>query len=277
MVGPILFSGVYAKYLFTIGCSQKNCGAGTSVLLKPASLRPHAKPPLVLVVDGCIAGRRAMERMLTVESSYEVVFASTGEQAILRAAMQPVAAVLLAAELPDMLGWVVVEELGSRQATAHVPVIIVAASDDEPTKTRCRSAGCVAVLSKPVLRDVLLENLLCVISDNAAQPNYAQPVNMESRQVTIVVDSTVADLVPSYLANRRKDLVEMLRLLDLREYKGIQRMGHNMKGSGTSYGMPEVSQIGSQLEAAGAARDDERVLQLRGELQLFVESIALNH
>jgi HPt (histidine-containing phosphotransfer) domain-containing protein len=39
------------------------------------------------------------------------------------------------------------------------------------------------------------------------------------------------------------------------EFKVIQAIGHNCKGIGTSYGFPEISQIGAAIENAAQALD----------------------
>ena len=58
------------------------------------------------------------------------------------------------------------------------------------------------------------------------------------------MDEDLGDLIPGYLENRKKDVVEILNCLNRRDYETIRSLGHKMKGSGGGYGFDTITEIG---------------------------------
>jgi D-tyrosyl-tRNA(Tyr) deacylase len=85
--------------------------------------------------------------------------------------------------------------------------------------------------------------------------------------VTIVLDtaeraeapSSVQDriraLVPAYLEQRQAELVQLAAALASGDLATAQRIGHNLKGTGASYGFPVLSELGLELERAARVGD----------------------
>jgi CheY-like chemotaxis protein len=72
-------------------------------------------------------------------------------------------------------------------------------------------------------------------------------------RIVIKVDPVLRDLVPAYLSNRREDIDVIKAALDRGDFGTISRIGHNMRGSGTSFGFDGVSEVGTGLETAAKA------------------------
>jgi HPt (histidine-containing phosphotransfer) domain-containing protein len=70
------------------------------------------------------------------------------------------------------------------------------------------------------------------------------------------------ELVPGYLARQRRDVSGMISLLAASDYDRLEVLGHNMKGSGSSYGFAELTRFGAELESA-AMRADHDALALQ--------------
>ncbi len=81
------------------------------------------------------------------------------------------------------------------------------------------------------------------------------------------IDAELAALIPDYLAARRRDLVKMRELLTEQRWEEVRRIGHKMAGTGTSYGLSEVSRLGGALEDAARAADAGAIGTLLDELQ----------
>lgn len=58
----------------------------------------------------------------------------------------------------------------------------------------------------------------------------------------------VQELVPQYLAARRQEVPEMMRLLEAGDHERLRVLSHSLKGSGSSFGFPELSRFGALLE-----------------------------
>ena len=64
----------------------------------------------------------------------------------------------------------------------------------------------------------------------------------------------VAALLPRYLLRREQDVVALRDALQREDYEPIARIGHNLRGNGVSFGIPEFSAMGERIEAAAQAR-----------------------
>lgn len=81
----------------------------------------------------------------------------------------------------------------------------------------------------------------------------------------------VEELVPEYLAARQGEIVAMSELLAAGDFERLRILGHSLKGSGGSFGFPELSARGAVLERH-AERSDGAAFQL--ELQRLTDYLA---
>ncbi len=78
------------------------------------------------------------------------------------------------------------------------------------------------------------------------------------------VDSDLADLIPGYLANRKKDIAAISDALEKKDMDAVRIIGHSMKGSGGGYGFETITDIGMLMEkAAKENRDEDIRLQVK--------------
>jgi len=83
-------------------------------------------------------------------------------------------------------------------------------------------------------------------------------MNESDYKVTVAKD--LADLIPVFMRNRRKE-VETLRVaLAAADFEQLRQLGHRMKGVGNSYGFAHVSTLGKYIED-GARSGDRASLQ----------------
>ena len=68
-------------------------------------------------------------------------------------------------------------------------------------------------------------------------------------------------LLNKYIQRRVEDLSECQHFLKAREFKEIEKIGHQLKGNGATFGFPEVSEIGSTLERSAAKSDSREIEQ----------------
>ncbi len=103
-----------------------------------------AKPVLLIVEDDpTFAGLLAD---LATESGFAFVKTASGRKALALAKQRQPAAITLDIGLPDMAGWVVLDVLKHDLATRHIPVNVIAGSDDGG---RGRRMGAIQTLQKP--------------------------------------------------------------------------------------------------------------------------------
>ena len=94
-------------------------------------------------------------------------------------------------------------------------------------------------------------------------------------RIAVTVDSDLADLIPGFLENRRRD-VETLRV-SLRDgdWDTVTMLGHRMKGAGGGYGFDGISHIGAGIERAGTTRDEAGASGLVDELEHYLGRVDL--
>jgi len=108
----------------------------------------------VLVVDDQPPNVRLLEAILAPRG-YDVLTASSGEEALAALDADDVDLVLLDIVMPGMDGYEVCREIRERPGTAYLPVVMVTASGDEQ-KVKALEAGADDFLTKPVNTNELL-------------------------------------------------------------------------------------------------------------------------
>src|SRR5262249_45436488 len=109
---------------------------------------------ILIVEDDETFGRTLLD--FVREHGFRGVVASNGMQALeLSRALKP-DAITLDLRLPDMDGWVLLDQLKHDADTRHIPVHVISASDEERRGLEC---GAIAFLQKPVEPKALEEAL----------------------------------------------------------------------------------------------------------------------
>lgn len=133
----------------------------------------------VLVVDDEGPIQRALEINL-VARGYEVLLASTGEEALRLAASDHPDVVLLDLGLPGLDGIDVIHGL---RGWTNVPIIVVSARDAETEKVRALDAGADDFVTKPFGMDELLARLRAAL--RRSNPDEAEEAVVATESFTI--------------------------------------------------------------------------------------------
>jgi HPt (histidine-containing phosphotransfer) domain-containing protein len=63
------------------------------------------------------------------------------------------------------------------------------------------------------------------------------------------------DMQIRYLENRKKDLERCLDFLESSNFSELEKVGHQLKGNGVTFGFAELSDIGFHLQVAANKRN----------------------
>jgi len=74
------------------------------------------------------------------------------------------------------------------------------------------------------------------------------------------VSKDIEDLIPVFLANRKKELETLRAALAAGDFDQLRQLGHRMRGVGNSYGFERVSTLGKEIEE-GARNGDRAALE----------------
>lgn len=94
-------------------------------------------------------------------------------------------------------------------------------------------------------------------------------------RIPISVDAVLRDLVPRYLANRGKDVETATMALVRGDFELIRGMGHNLQGSGRTFGLDEISAIGIEIERAAKAADRVEIARQLNRLEDYLSRIEI--
>lgn len=167
--------------------------------------------------------------------------------------------VLMDVEMPVMGGQEAVREIRRIEKETDalpVPVLALTAHTLANVAAKAYEAGFTDLLSKPIRRETLL----------AAVATYGPEPAPASSQVQ--VEDEMEDLVPAYLERRRGDVAACRLALEAGDFDVIRRLGHNMKGTGSGYGFPGLTELGAEIETA-ALRSD--ISAIRKHLEHFAD------
>ena len=94
-----------------------------------------------------------------------------------------------------------------------------------------------------------------------------------SDRIPVVIDPDLADLVPGFLNNRRRDVDKLKALNEAGNFADIRMIGHSMKGAGGGYGFDPITDIGAAIERAALAADSVSIAHSIAELADYLARV----
>jgi CheY-like chemotaxis protein len=206
----------------------------------------------------------------------ELLFAENGQEAVdVVRRSEEFDLILMDMDMPVLDGIEAtraIRALENERATP-VPIVALSAHAMREAVRECLEAGCVAHVAKPVDRATLLKTIRAYSrrsipsgapSSSGAPSNSAAPSNAPS------VSPEIAALVPKYLASKLMQIAEARANLAANNLDPIRRFGHNLKGTGTGYGFPQIEEIGAVMEQAAKNHDERSIAEQLDELGRFL-------
>ena len=123
--------------------------------------------PLVLVVDDFEDNREMFAEFLEL-SGFRVSRAANGQEAIERAEADMPDLVVMDLSLPVIDGWEATRRLKANPKTAGIPVLALSGHSSPQQEQEALHVGCVALLTKPCLPDVLVSRIRRVLDSSKA-------------------------------------------------------------------------------------------------------------
>lgn len=236
-------------------------GAGKSRVEAAPPGRPGpARKILFAEDDPAMAGlvRRYLER-----EGFDVVHCSDGGQALAAAHEQPFSAVLLDILMPRMDGLEVLRRLRKMPGYSRVPILMFTAVGRGQDVGRAIDLGADDYVLKPFPAKELVTRIHRLLG------TYESRISARGRGAAAVSPS-VQDLVPQYLARRRNDVERVRQSLRERDFETIRRAGHDMKGSGSGYGHPDITRMGARIEESAGRQDAAAIGEAVDELEKYL-------
>jgi CheY-like chemotaxis protein/HPt (histidine-containing phosphotransfer) domain-containing protein len=251
---------------------------------KPASangLSPLAAPVRARVAARILVAEDSLDNQFLIEaylkgSPYSFTFVADGRAAVKQFQDGVFDVVLMDMQMPIMDGLTAtraIREIEDRQGRRTVPIVALTANAHREAIQACLSAGCTAHLSKPISKAGLLRAVEEQLASAAAPAPPADVPAQVAAPAQIAVPEGLEALAPRYLSARRKELPEIVALLAASDFDQICSRGHNMKGTGRSYGFPDLTEIGASLERSAKHRDKDAIDKQLLRLSNYLESV----
>jgi PAS domain S-box-containing protein len=236
----------------------------------PAAERPPAPP------DGVPGGTHGLRILLAEDSQDNVLLiqsylkasgwsadvAGNGELAVRKFASGTYDIVLMDVQMPVMDGYTATRRMRQWEAehrAGPVPILALTAHALPEEVRKSLDAGCTAHLTKPIRKATLLSAI------------------EEHTTGEVRVDAGLAEIVPGFLENRRTDLEAIASALVRADYEHVRVLGHNMKGSGTSYGFTRITELGASLEQAAGRGASEEIRVRAAELSRYLDGLHVKY
>lgn len=246
----VLMKPVDEERLIALACGSRTHGDS---IAEPSDGGASLDGMRVLLVDDSPDNQLVVAAYLG-GTGCSVTRASDGQQAIDAWSPGRFDVVLMDVHMPVVDGREATRRIRAREAAlgaAPTPIVALTADAFAHHVRECLDAGCDEHLAKPIERARLIE----VLARHRRRASASDPA--PSPAIAGDVDPEIADLVPGYVARRREELAEWRSALAERDFGKLRRLAHNMKGTGRSFGLPDLSDLGGRLEQAALAEKDE--------------------
>jgi HPt (histidine-containing phosphotransfer) domain-containing protein len=90
---------------------------------------------------------------------------------------------------------------------------------------------------------------------------------------SIRVERSVSELIPQFLKNKLVDLELIHSMIEKNDLVGIQRIGHNWKGSCSTYGFHYLSHVGEQFEKVSNSVELNSLIELIDTIPIYLKNI----
>ncbi len=285
--------GVGSSFLFTAKFAISERQAATAVItaagsrIPEASLAANEAPAIhILLADDSEDNRFLITEYLK-RSPCILDVAENGEIALGMMKSRHYDLVLMDAHMPVMDGFdatKAMREWERSRGTPSMPILALTADAFKEAAGQSAAAGFTAHLTKPIAKATLMDAIRRYAAScergAPAAPLSGDRHGTSVMQATVVDDSTldpsIAMLVPRFLKNMGKELTTLQVAQNVEDYPTLQRIGHNLNGTGGSFGFPRITELGARIEQAAKDRAIEEIRHAIDELGRYLEQVQSN-
>lgn len=233
----------------------------------PAVAAP-VRPLHVLLAEDS-PDNRALIEIYFEGSPHRLTSASNGRAAADACASTRFDVILMDICMPVMDGLTAtrtIRALEREKGATPVPIIALSANATMDNAELSRQAGCDTQLAKPISKVKLFKTIQeCVVHFPPAEQGGGESPEHEE----------IRELVPAYVEARKREVPEMMRLLAAGDFERIGALSHNIKGTGSGYGLPELTRMGAEINEAAKQADGQSIGKQLMELGNYLNQVKL--
>ncbi len=240
---------------------------------KAARVPAMAMGPRLLLVEDNIDNQKLTVRLLG-KYGYSCDIANNGAEALrilMRGGVYPL--ILMDCQMPEMDGFQATAAIREREGDSrHTPIVAMTAHALEGDRDKCLKAGMDDYIAKPVTEGLLVTTIERWAPSGEAVSVPEEPVGDPSR-VRVIAKEGLEDLIPEYLANCTRSIVELADAVARKDLATVRGIGHGMKGCGTGYGFAAITDFGRSIEYAAAGNDEAEVSEQISKLGTYLANL----
>jgi two-component system, sensor histidine kinase and response regulator len=217
-----------------------------------------AGPRLLLVEDN--ADNQKLTVRLLGKYGYACDIASNGVQALRMMSNCAYPLVLMDCQMPEVDGFQATAAIREHEGgSRHTPIIAMTAHALEGDRDKCLRAGMDDYIAKPVTEGLLVSTIERWVA--------------ERTPIRVVAQEGLEDLIPEYLANCTKSILDLAEAVARKDLETVRAIGHGMHGCGAGYGFAAITDFGRNIEHAAAGKDEATVAEQISKLGTYLAKL----
>lgn len=90
------------------------------------------------------------------------------------------------------------------------------------------------------------------------------------------IPEELKDIIPAYLERRKEDTAQLNELMAKKDFEGIMRIAHKLKGNGSSFGFDHITELGDKMNQAAKSENTEEVRKIIQDFENEIQQIRFN-
>jgi PAS domain S-box-containing protein len=224
---------------------------------------PALQQARILIAEDSEDNRFLLQEYLK-GTPYSLTFVENSEAAVAMSRSEQFDLVLMDMQMPVKDGLSATREIRALEAAEQrrrIPILSLTANARTEDVQASQEAGCDSHVPKPISK----AKLLATIEQYAGVPKTTQALNID-------IPEGMEAAAKRYINSRRNEVTRLSQLADIQDFQQLRVLGHNMKGTGTSYGFPELTRLGTQIEEASLKADVHALSAALARLNTYVNA-----
>jgi signal transduction histidine kinase/CheY-like chemotaxis protein/HPt (histidine-containing phosphotransfer) domain-containing protein len=277
LIKPIRQSELLEAILAALG--KTSATGNTTTVITRHTLREDRRKLQILLAEDNAVNQQLVLRLLE-KRGHVVTIANDGQQALALLQHAKFDLALMDVQMPVMDGLETTATIRKQEATSgnHLPIIAMTAHALQGDRDRCLAAGMDAYLSKPIQAAQLTELVermtspgsreKVVASTAAAVFDRAEALNRLQGD-----EGLLEELVGLFLKDSPEQLANIRRSIEHRDFTGLERGAHSLKGSVANLGAHRAFDIAFELEKTARGGEVAECSRLSTALETEMENL----